>query len=120
METNNDDRIKLMAARAVVFVFVLFSSAELLATFMHLQFQDPLLLGGATLTALKILLTPARPRTCVIVVEAAHLEELRAAVGNNPDVHFPQSATEALKVITKTVPEKSGTALISKMRWGDP
>jgi hypothetical protein len=119
METP-EARTKRLALEAVIFVFVLFAVVEALAAFLHLSFQDPLLISGFVLGVLRNLLLPAKPRTCVIVVESEHLESLREAVGNHPDVHFPQTVDCALNVIKTATPVNSGVAAICKILSGQP
>jgi hypothetical protein len=120
VETPNNEKTREMALKAAIFVFVLFAVVECLASFLHLHFDDPLLLSGIVAGALKNLLFPERKRSCILVIESDHLEELRLAVGDNPDVHFPQSTTEALRIIKTTAPEKSGAVAIGKILSGSP
>ena len=95
MSTDEDLRHDII--RVVIFVFVLFSVAEVVAPYMHVSMADPLMLGLFTTQILRLVVASRKKQKVIILKDdqaVELLEKLKAS-----DIQVVDTAGEVVKLI---------------------
>jgi hypothetical protein len=113
----SEESLRALAVRAVIFVFVLFSMAEVVATFAHIHMSDPFAISALVACLLKgiIIKTAPTPPTVLIVKDSDCKEFLAKLDCKTNTILIANSADEAIAVVKKATPEKPGVASVLKI-----
>lgn len=97
------------AIRAVIFVFILFAVAEIIAPFFHVKIEDPFLITGFVLSILRFVIKP-KPTPKVILLRDSEWDNFVESLPEDQAVKIItcDSANEALEAMKKENPELAG------------
>jgi hypothetical protein len=119
---HNQDSVRIEAIRALLFVFVLFSVAEVAAPYFHVSFSDPLFLATFVTGSLGAVIGHVKSRSDqfprhILVLKEDDLKDFCSKISdlsiNIKRIQVAENADEAVKAIKSTTLENS--SLIAKI-----